>query len=72
MNVWICRDEKEFIGNSCKYRLYKKKPSNDKFFQGRWYGADDMFCLDDFEKLTNLKLLPGEGPIEISLIISRI
>ena len=72
-NVWVCRNGD--VGRHSLYEVYYRKPPMDRYDKEckRWHDlrtgrASSLqipvaVCPSAFERLTGIKLKPGEGPV---------
>ena len=68
--LWLCRDN---LGDdSCFVIGVGKKPRRDGWNHNTWSGTH-VFCAATFHRVfPNIKLAPGEGPVEIVMQAKRV
>jgi len=67
--LWVCREPvSTYIPkDECNYMLFfDSKPGRSKI-TGVWFETEDTLtlCPDVFHRIFQLRLMPGDGPIEI-------
>ena len=61
--LWLTRD----ILAPSWYNVSARKRDQHPGHDGDWRGYCNTFCHHDWERLTGIKLKPGEGPVKIEI-----
>ena len=65
---WLTRDAAE-IHDEFRYNIHRTKKMARIDDYGIFQDMDLDMCDTDFEKITGIKLKPGEGPVKCRLIL---
>lgn len=73
MKLWMCRDK----GGNKEYRLFANSRCTLYKPCGWWLavgaGGDlAAFCSKGFHSVTQFRLKPGEGPVEVKITVERV